>query len=69
MSLTCVGCNQTFSSGEAYDLHATGSRRAPASAKRRCRTVDEMRALGMVQVPGNHAWRLSNRNDKRHDRR
>ena len=61
MPLRCVGCGEMFASGEAFDLHATGMRRAPPDAPKRCRTDEEMRALGMSKTQGTHAWRLKPR--------
>jgi len=54
--LRCVGCGLEFSSSEAFDLHATGSRRAPVGAPRRCRTEAEMRGLGMHKTDGGSRW-------------
>jgi hypothetical protein len=65
MSLRCIGCGEHFASGEAFDLHATGKRRPERDAPKRCRTPEEMRALGMNQTPGNHAWRMKPRNGSR----
>jgi hypothetical protein len=46
-----------FSSSEAFDLHATGKRRAAVGTPRRCRSVAEMRALGMYRKEGgDHSW-------------
>jgi hypothetical protein len=58
MPLRCAGCGQTFASGEAFDLHATGQRRATAGAPRRCRTEDEMQALGMGRIKPGY-WRAT----------
>jgi len=58
VSLRCIGCGESFASGEAFDLHATGLKRAPPGTPKRCRTADEMRALGLSKNRGSHAWRL-----------
>jgi len=64
MALRCIGCGEHFASGEAFDLHATGQRRAPPNAPKRCRTAEEMRALGLSKSR-NHAWRMKPRNGSR----
>jgi hypothetical protein len=57
--LRCVGCGMEFSSAEAFDLHATGKRRAAVGTPRRCRSEAEMRALGMYRKEGgDHGWIL-----------
>lgn len=47
MPIRCVGCGMEFTSGEAFDLHATGKRRSSLSNPRKCRTVEQMRLLGL----------------------
>jgi hypothetical protein len=42
----CRGCNQTFTSLSAFDMHRTGKFERK---KRRCLTEQEMLARGMVQ--------------------
>ena len=58
MSLRCVGGGQDFASGEAFDLHATGLKRAQRNSPRRCRTAPEMWTLGMSFDRYNHVWRV-----------
>jgi hypothetical protein len=54
----CPSCNQYFNSNTAFDKHRTGKH----GASRRCRTPEEMTALGMLV---NHAgfWITEKRND------
>jgi hypothetical protein len=54
----CQGCKQYFNSTTAFDMHRTGEH----GVNRRCRTTDEMTALGMLV---NHAgfWITEKRND------
>ena len=54
----CPSCNQYFNSNTAFDKHRTGKH----GVDRRCRTVQEMTALGMLV---NHAgfWITEKRND------
>ena len=54
----CPSCNQYFNSNTAFDKHRTGKH----GVNRRCRTVEEMTALGMLV---NHAgfWITEKRND------
>jgi len=54
--LRCIGCGLEFASSEAFDLHATGSRRAPIGAPRRCRTEAEMKRLGMHRTDVDKRW-------------
>ncbi len=42
----CAGCREYFNSTAAFDKHRTGH-----GAERRCRTPEEMRAIGMSQNP------------------
>jgi hypothetical protein len=44
----CQGCKQYFNSNSAFDKHRTGEH----GVNRRCRTPDELTALGMLV---NHA--------------
>jgi hypothetical protein len=54
----CPSCNQYFNSNTAFDKHRTGKH----GVNRRCRTTEEMTALGMLV---NHAgfWITEKRND------
>lgn len=54
----CQSCKQYFNSNTAFDKHRTGQH----GVDRRCRTVEEMTALGMLV---NHAgfWITEKRND------
>jgi hypothetical protein len=54
----CPSCNQYFNSNTAFDKHRTGQH----GVNRRCRTTEEMTALGMLV---NHAgfWITEKRND------
>jgi transcription elongation factor Elf1 len=45
---TCLACNQVFANLTAFEMHATG-RMGSVSVKRRCRSVEEMRKLGLLQ--------------------
>jgi hypothetical protein len=70
MPVRCIGCGEEFASGEAFDLHATGQRRASADAPKRCRTAQEMRELGMSMRGGGAfgsqgVWRMKPRNGSR----
>lgn len=62
MPRICAGCNQPFASNEAFDLHATGTKRPTADMPRRCRTTEEMHELGMSRAGPAHAWTTTNRN-------
>jgi hypothetical protein len=54
----CQSCKQYFNSNTAFDKHRTGE----YGRQRRCRTPEEMTALGMLV---NHAgfWITEKRND------
>jgi hypothetical protein len=54
----CQSCKQYFNSNTAFEKHRTGQH----GVNRRCRTVEEMTALGMLV---NHAgfWITEKRND------
>lgn len=48
--LTCSGCRLVFSSERAFVSHRVGSfARARQNSQRRCLTVDELRAAGLVE--------------------
>jgi hypothetical protein len=51
----CAGCGQLFNSTHAFDKHRTGPH---ANNGRRCLTVDEMQAAGMV-LGADGFWRGS----------
>jgi len=53
----CQGCKQYFNSNTAFEMHRTGEH----GVNRRCRTPEEMTALGMLI---NHAgfWITEKRN-------
>lgn len=55
-SIRCAGCSRHFADAVAFEVHANGTRRITARTKRRCRTESELRALGMVQLPGSGVW-------------
>lgn len=43
----CAGCGELFADLDAFTLHASGKLNPTIDAKRRCRSTDEMYALGM----------------------
>ncbi len=51
---TCTACCQAFSSTQAFDLHRVGSF---TPLTRRCLSVQEMSARGLVLVAG--IWQLA----------
>lgn len=51
----CTGCHLSFRGNAGFDKHRTGS----YDDGRRCRTEDELTALGWsCSDDGNHIWRL-----------
>ena len=50
----CPGCGELFNSTAAFDKHRTGSFGGPHNqpSKRRCRSVVEMRQMGMDKNAG-----------------
>jgi len=54
----CQGCKQYFNSNTAFDMHRTGEH----GVNRRCRTPQEMTALGML-VNDAGFWITEKRND------
>lgn len=68
MPRLCAGCGQLFASNEAFEMHATGSAHPLPDSPRRCRTVAEMRSIGMSKSGPPHAknkgWTTTNRNPK-----
>lgn len=54
----CQGCKQYFNSNTAFDLHRTGEH----GVDRRCRTTEEMTALGMLLNNANF-WITEKRNE------
>jgi hypothetical protein len=54
----CQGCKQYFNSNTAFDIHRTGEH----GVNRRCRTPQEMTALGML-VNDAGFWITEKRNE------
>ena len=54
----CQGCKQYFNSNTAFDTHRTGEH----GVNRRCRTPEEMTALGML-INNAGFWITEQRND------
>jgi len=56
---TCISCSQVFADMIAFEIHATGKWSPTLSkavhAKRRCRSVAELRKLGLLK-DGHGRW-------------
>ena len=65
MARFCTGCGEQFASNEAFEMHATGSAHPKPFVVRKCRTTEQMRALGMGKIRGSRTWYITPTQAKR----